>query len=609
MAALGISVLPVPYSESLNLSYQFHPLAGCLSNPAITSLSHNRQKEGHSHLERGRGRPCPGSRRQAKEGDSELMSQHSASSHASGDPTQEQNRTVDDGPQSSLREHVGTPSHGQDVQETASTQSVSWHRLSPAEQAPVPTQPRSIGVHAILNPPESTGLSAPPRRDSRDPPDLPVSTSPRPRESSSPAHRPSRPSSQFLQTDRPSLSPGVIPRRIITPVSPAARSSSLSGRSNLLPGKISVSESPFVQEPSTGLYGVATGGSLSIETSNTSNPALHGRHVQAPASMHSTPVFHSRRPSAGPATNPSSQDTSPSTPHSTYSQFGQSPPMPTAGLLQPPTAPSFKAPPFVAMDSLGRASGVPGGSRYGEETSVPGPPHEGFPAIPGMIPVIVDYKSGSRSQAEKRKANSDASRRFRNRKKNELALEQKINSQAEQIRILTEERDYYRTERNFYRETVSQTIGLGQLPPRPASPRHFRSSLNQPIVSASEPVWRGPEGSTGNTIDPPGRAGQAITAGYSNPSHLAPIAPAAQGGWSGDRLSYPAPSSEVRQGGGLDDRQGQPQQPYTSGWRIGSPSANLAGRQQPPTEHMAGPPYQDPHGRRDTFDGSWNTRQ
>lgn len=604
MAALGISVLPVPHSESLNLSYQYRSLAGCLSNQHITSLSHHRQKEGHSHLERGRGRPCPGSRRQAKEGDSELMSQHSASSHVSGDPTLEQNRTVDDGPESSLREH-----HGQDTQETVPTQAVAWNRLSPIEQSPVPTQPRSIGVHAILNPPESTGLSAPAQRDSRDPLDVPASTSPRLRGSSSPAPRPARPSSRFLQTDRPSLSPGVIPRRIITPVSPAARSSSLSGRSHLLTGKISVSESPFVQEPSTGLYGIATGGPLSVETSNHPNAALQGRHVQGPASMHSTPVFHGRRPSGGPATNPSSQDTSPSTPHSTYSQFGQSPPMATTGILQPPTVPSFKAPPFVAMDSLGRAPSVPSGSRYGEEASVPGTPHEGYSAIPGMIPVIVDYKSGSRSQAEKRKANSDASRRFRNRKKNELALEQRISSQAEQMRMLTEERDYYRAERDFYRETLSQTIGLGQLPPRPPSPRHFRASLNQPGVHSSESVWRGSESSPGSTVDPPGRAGQPITAGYPNPPHLAPLPPVSQAGWSGDRLPYPAPSAETRQGEGLDDRQGQAPQPYASGWRMGSPSANLAGRQHPPSEHMTGRSYQDPHGRRGTFDGNWNTRQ
>ncbi|KAL1850818.1 hypothetical protein Plec18167_002559 [Paecilomyces lecythidis] len=538
------------------------------------------------------------------------MSQHSASSHASGDPTLEQNRTVDDGPQSSLREHVGGTSHGQDTQETVPTQAVPWNQLSPVEQSPVPTQPRSIGVHAILNPPETTGLSAPPRRDSRDHPlDVPASTSPHLRRSSSPAPRPARPSSQFLQTDRPSLSPGVIPRRIITPVSPAARSSSLSGRSNLLTGKISVSESPFVQEPSTGLYGIAAGGPLSVENSNPPNAALQGRHAQGPTSMHSTPVFHSRRPSGGPATNPSSQATSPSTPHSTYSHFGQSPPMATTGILQPPTAPSFKAPPFMAMDPLARAPSVPSGSRYSEEGSAPGTPHEGYPTVPGMIPVIVDYKSGSRSQAEKRKANSDASRRFRNRKKNELALEQRISSQAEQIRMLTEERDYYRSERDFYRETVSQTIGLGQLPPRPASPRHFRSSLSQSGVHSSESVWRGSESSPGSMIDPPGRAGQSITAGYSNPPHLAPLPPVSQAGWSGDRLSYSAPSTEARQSGGLDDRQGHAQQPYPSGWRMSSPSVNLAGRQNPPSENVAGRSYQDLHGRRDPFDGSWNTRQ
>lgn len=50
-----------------------------------------------------------------------------------------------------------------------------------------------------------------------------------------------------------------------------------------------------------------------------------------------------------------------------------------------------------------------------------------------MIPCVLNLKSGSNSQAEKRKANSDASRRFRNRKRNELLMEQTITDQWNEI--------------------------------------------------------------------------------------------------------------------------------------------------------------------------------
>ena len=82
---------------------------------------------------------------------------------------------------------------------------------------------------------------------------------------------------------------------------------------------------------------------------------------------------------------------------------------------------------------------------------------------PALIPCVLDMKSGSSSQAEKRKANSDASRRFRNRKRNEVQMEQKITAQQEEmrkqaeilhrhtqeIRALFQEREYYRSERDF----------------------------------------------------------------------------------------------------------------------------------------------------------------
>jgi hypothetical protein len=146
------------------------------------------------------------------------------------------------------------------------------------------------------------------------------------------------------------------------------------------------------------------------------------------------------------------------------------------------------------MDPLSRTPSRMSSSRYGDDPH-PGVTYPGPTDLLGqagnqvqygggpMIPVTIDLKSGSRSQAEKRKANSDASRRFRNRKKNEAALEQKINQLNEQLQFLTEERDFYRSERDFFRDTLGQHVGIAQMPSRPPSPsppRRYTQSTASP---------------------------------------------------------------------------------------------------------------------------------
>ncbi|KAH8700193.1 hypothetical protein BGW36DRAFT_373621 [Talaromyces proteolyticus] len=152
----------------------------------------------------------------------------------------------------------------------------------------------------------------------------------------------------------------------------------------------------------------------------------------------------------------------------------------TPGLLQPPGQTQLDSQtPLIAMDSLSRTPSRMGSSRYGDDqVSLPGPP-EMLSQNGPMIPVTIDLKSGSRSQAEKRKANSDASRRFRNRKKNEAVLEQRISQLMEQLQSVTEQRDFYRSERDFFRDNLGRHVGSGQIPPRPASPRNYRAGLGQ----------------------------------------------------------------------------------------------------------------------------------
>ncbi|KAJ5480736.1 hypothetical protein N7539_006630 [Penicillium diatomitis] len=113
------------------------------------------------------------------------------------------------------------------------------------------------------------------------------------------------------------------------------------------------------------------------------------------------------------------------------------------------------------------------------------------PGTQAMIPCLLDLKSGSSTQAEKRKANSDASRRFRNRKRNEMQLEQRLNTQqeeiqrqaetirhqAEEIRFLVSQRDHYRAERNFFREASERLDGAKYSLQRPSSPRPIHLNM------------------------------------------------------------------------------------------------------------------------------------
>ncbi|KAL1976715.1 hypothetical protein VTN31DRAFT_2997 [Thermomyces dupontii] len=385
------------------------------------------------------------------------------------------------------------------IETRGSKRPYSWDDSQLIQPPPAPAT-RSIGVHAILNPPaEGDG----------GPGSGPALASPPQRASSSPQGSGStpNPSQQRVDMEHPSVSPAMRPRRIITPVSPANRYFNTIGSHQAPPGKVSVSQSPFVQDPSTGIYQQSSPTvSLPLEATKQQQQ----QQQQLPASgRHFTPhppsssFQHDRRLSGGVASNSSNSNSrvnSPSpaysTPQSTYSSsyfppHPPPPPSPSANVsgpfspVAPPALPGEPLP-YGGMDHLSRTPSAMGSGPRLEE-QVPPPPPPPYLGPPQMLPpnphevfdLVIDYKSGSRLQAEKRKANSDASRRFRNRKKHEAALEQKIAQLTEEIRQLTEERDFYRSERDFFRERLGRVIGMNQLPTRPPSPRHSPSGPQQ----------------------------------------------------------------------------------------------------------------------------------
>ncbi|KAE8152595.1 hypothetical protein BDV25DRAFT_127815 [Aspergillus avenaceus] len=292
-------------------------------------------------------------------------------------------------------------------------------------------------------------------------------------------------------------------RQIINPVSPSARFVSTGVG---YPRKASASQSPLAQETRPGPYAVAPGSPLPGDSMTGHPTPVSGYQQPVPVSVHSTPTFHSRRTSANPTPNPSSQETSPTTPISAFSQFGRASPAVSAAPLPsgPQSASSFvHSASHSAMESNNRLPSVAGNRSVGDDSAVMAGSQTENPPYPGMIPCILDLKSGSSSQAEKRKANSDASRRFRNRKRNEMQMEQKIAAQQDEIRKQTEalqrqiqeiqrlssECDFYRSERDFYREHVSRLVPPGQLPTRPASPRTLRPSFEKATVERDHQTW------------------------------------------------------------------------------------------------------------------------
>jgi len=84
----------------------------------------------------------------------------------------------------------------------------------------------------------------------------------------------------------------------------------------------------------------------------------------------------------------------------------------------------------------------------------------------GPIQVPVDVQAASKMADEKRKRNAGASARFRQRRKEKEKEASSMIAKLEgQIREISEEREHYRLERDYFRGIVYSTPGLAQLTP------------------------------------------------------------------------------------------------------------------------------------------------
>ena len=93
----------------------------------------------------------------------------------------------------------------------------------------------------------------------------------------------------------------------------------------------------------------------------------------------------------------------------------------------------------------------------------------------GPPQVSVDMQAASKFANEKRKRNATASHRFRQRRKEkERGTSQHISKLEQQIREIKEDREFYRGERDYFRNVATRAPSLARLPPRPLSPRQTR---------------------------------------------------------------------------------------------------------------------------------------
>lgn len=97
-----------------------------------------------------------------------------------------------------------------------------------------------------------------------------------------------------------------------------------------------------------------------------------------------------------------------------------------------------------------------------------------------LIPCNLDLKTGSSEEADKRRANSAASRRFRERKRKETQYEQLVKGLQKENQFLLKLCDFLRSERDYYRENLDRYVLL-----RPPTPQRIPSTPSQPTTPSA----------------------------------------------------------------------------------------------------------------------------
>ncbi|MCJ1375388.1 hypothetical protein MMC20_006623 [Loxospora ochrophaea] len=347
----------------------------------------------------------------------------------------------------------------------------------------------------ILNPPApadptprraATSLESPPNAAAVP---LRYQATPSPSEQSQPSSTPP-PSSNF------STASSQPPRRILTPKSPTSRSLNLEAI-NPPNATIDAKTSPFVMPPGS-VYPQAGGlSNLSDQSTRLTTPInlrpSYGFPPQPPT------VSVDARPGGGMIQRQRPQTQSPATTYSSYSQQSRASPVRYDPLPTQQSPSTYPGPAYGATSGISgpTQSSIGSESSYSPVSSTMGQSTYQLMTLDtdqGPIQVPVDVQAASKMADEKRKRNAGASARFRlRRKEKEREANQAISTLQSQVREMSEERDYYRMERDYYRSLVQNTPQQVQVAARPPSPRQRKTAQAGKNGSATRPQWHSPE--------------------------------------------------------------------------------------------------------------------
>ena len=406
-------------------------------------------------------------------------------------------------------------------------QSTSEGGSSGLEQRPS----RSIGMQNILNPIETgigvTDVQSRRRKYSQieSPPPLTTASALRYPSSASLSHSLG---DNITQTSPPSggyytSAPMLGPRRILTPKARAIRAASLESAS-LPSATIDAKQSPFVSSRDQQYAPDVRVPEVSSFPAGQTPPGTSRQIHAYSAPPAPTPAVAEHRRSVGAGQAPSSQSNSPSTSYSSYSQPSRNSPGQPYGLVTSSQAPSSAFyPPLYAISGPPQIS-LGSDTSYGPVASSMGQSTYQLMTLDtdqGPIQVPVDVQAASKMADEKRKRNAGASARFRQRRKEkEREASQTIAKLEQRIREISEESEFYRLERDYFRSIAYNTPGQAQLPQRLPSPRQRRQMQLGGTGPTMGIQWRGSEDREGQ-----GRNTRRRTSAYAPPYALPPPPP------------------------------------------------------------------------------------
>lgn len=362
------------------------------------------------------------------------------------------------------------------------------NRLPPFLTEPPPSRP--LGVHSILNPAHHDTQMPPQMEPERNSGRTSLSA----QTAAAPAlpqvlNRPSQASPTAIET-HPFSTRGE--RRILTPKSPKMRTASIGGRHSFPFGPFGTSQSPLLRGEGR-MYTAEPGPNKTSDVPGLPPPTPLGRSSHPYPSQTESAPGQSRRPSFGrnpfAASTVQAQGESPSTSHSSYSHFSQSSPILRYGpSSQNPSSlqagharQPVSLPPGQSSDNLGDGPYDMSKGSYGISI-----PTEGGQML---LPVELDVEQASKTANEKRKRNAGASARFRQRRKEkEREASQTISSLERNLRGLEDERNHYRSERDFFRDLYARQLGPGQMPQRPLTPH--APTISRPSLGDTPPQWQ-----------------------------------------------------------------------------------------------------------------------